>query len=332
MTINVMKEYLKIVQEELTTYMKLIFEKKYNRKITLRYLDAYMNVRFYNFYIKDENLTFRKNYLNAIKEEEQKILDDMPKKKKLIEDMGLFFYYILYFDKISYRVDTEEIVEKLYKIRKRILKKDNPDFKKDFYNTYKAYTNIKNQFLTTFNTDKFILKIADYEGTNNANRVILRYTIEESTLYNTQAYETAFSEGIVFEDKLFVEYYLITAQVIQDILKGNFKKQYIVEFNPNLLKKNRKLNQLLEIINNSAIQDKVNIRIEYADFIKNKDKVYDLMRNGYRLAIVLDNTFEPEYANFQRLNAFNYILANKKLKYFDKILLNEQELNGLIKI
>ena len=71
MTINVMKEYLKIVQEELTTYMKLIFEKKYNRKITLRYLDAYMNVRFYNFYIKDENLTFRKNYLNAIKEEEQ---------------------------------------------------------------------------------------------------------------------------------------------------------------------------------------------------------------------------------------------------------------------
>lgn len=212
------------------------------------------------------------------------------------------------------------------------IKKDNPEFKKDFYNTYKAYTNIKNQFLTTFNTDKFILKIADYEGTNNANRVILRYTIEESTLYNTQAYETAFSEGIVFEDKLFVEYYLITAQVIQDILKGNFKKQYIVEFNPNLLKKNRKLNQLLEIINNSAIQDKVNMRIEYADFIKNKDKVYDLMRNGYRLAIVLDNTFEPEYANFQRLNAFNYILANKKLKYFDKILLNEQELNGLIKI
>ena len=128
MTINVMKEYLKIVQEELTTYMKLIFEKKYNRKITLRYLDAYMNVRFYNFYIKDENLTFRKNYLNAIKEEEQKILADMPKNKKLIENMGLFFYYILYFDKISYRVDTEEIVEKLYKIRKRILKKDNSEF------------------------------------------------------------------------------------------------------------------------------------------------------------------------------------------------------------
>ena len=139
-------------------------------------------------------------------------------------------------------------------------------------------------------------------------------------------------KGSISEDKLFVEYYLITTQVIQDILKGNFKKQYIVEFNPSLLKKNRKLNQLLEIINNSAIQDKVNIRIEYADFIKNKDKVYDLMKNGYRLAIVLDNTFEPEYSNFQRLNAFNYILASKKLEYFDKILLNEQELNGLIKI
>ena len=125
MTINVMKEYLKIVQEELTTYMKLIFEKKYNRKITLRYLDAYMNVRFYNFYIKDENLTFRKNYLNAIKEEEQKILADMPKNKKLIEDMGLFFYYILYFDKINFielfilsNVETILIFLNLYFITK----------------------------------------------------------------------------------------------------------------------------------------------------------------------------------------------------------------------
>mgnify|MGYP001036090370 CR=1 FL=1 len=83
---NVMQEYIKLTQEEVFTYIK---------KIALRYMDAYLNVRFYNFYPKDDDLTFRKNYLNAIKEEETRILKEMPEKKKLIENMGLFFYYIL---------------------------------------------------------------------------------------------------------------------------------------------------------------------------------------------------------------------------------------------
>ena len=63
-----------------------------------------------------------------------------------------------------------------------------------------------------------------------------------------------------------------------------------------------------------------------------KEQIYELMREGYRFVIVLDNTFEPEYSNFQRLNAFNYIIASKKLKNYDLILANEEMLKGLIKI
>lgn len=332
MAINVMQEYIKITQEEVIAYIKLIFEKKYNRKIALRYIETYKDVRFYNFYQKNENLTFRKNYLNAIKEEESKMVVDMPEKKKLIENMGLFFYYILYFDKISYRVDIEEIIEKLYKIRKKLLKSDNENFKKEFYKIYKQYSERKDKFLENFETSDFLLKITDYEGTNNANRVNLQYNIKFPTLYSMQAIQGVFNSGLIAEDKLFVEYNLIVIEVIKDILKGNFKKQYIIEFNSDLLKKRKKLERLLQIVNNPAVQDKINIKIEYKDFIKNKDTIYDLMRNGYRIAIMLDNLFEPEYANFQRLNAFNYILASKRLSYYDKILVNEEMLKGLIKI
>ena len=83
MTSNVMQEYTKITQEEVFSYIKLIFENSYSKKIALRYMDAYLNVRFYNFYPKDDNLTFRKNYLNAIKEAEASIVRDMPEKRKL---------------------------------------------------------------------------------------------------------------------------------------------------------------------------------------------------------------------------------------------------------
>lgn len=332
MTSNVMQEYTKIIQEEVFSYIKLIFENSYSKKIALRYMDAYLNVRFYNFYPKDDNLTFRKNYLNAIKEAEASIVRDMPEKRKLIENMGLFFYYILYFDKISYRVDIDEIIEKLYKIRKKLLKKDNEDFKKNFYNIFIEYSNKKEKFLKKFETEEFVLKISDYEGANNANRVNLKYNIKFPMIYSNQAIENVFNSGLISEDKLFVEYNLISVEVIQDILRGNFKRQYIIEFNTNLFNKSRKLASLLKIINNSAVQDKINFKITYKEFLKNKENIYELMRNGFKFAVILDDSFEPQYANFERLNAFYYTIASRKLEYYNTIIANESIIKRLIKI
>ncbi|MGN1300425.1 MAG: hypothetical protein ACI4VC_03680 [Clostridia bacterium] len=332
MASNVMQEYIKMTQDEVISYIKLIFERSYSKKIALRYMNAYLNVRFYNFYPKDDNLTFRKNYLNAIKEEEANIVRAMPEKKKLIENMGLFFYYILYFDKISYRVDIDEIIEKLYKIRKKLLRKDNEDFKENFRNTYEEYADKKEKFLKKFETEEFYLKVTDYEGANNANRVNLKYNIKFPMLYSTQAIENVFNSGLVAEDKLFVEYNLMSVEIIQDILKGNFKRQYIIEFNTNLFKKKRKLASLLNVINNSAVQDKVNLKITYKEFLQNKDNIYELMRDGFKFAVILDNSFEPEYANFERLNAFYYTIASKKLDYYDKVITNESIIKRLIKI
>lgn len=332
MTSNVMQEYIKITQEEMFSYIKLIFENSYSKKIALRYMDAYLNVRFYNFYPKDDNLTFRKNYLNAIKEAEASIVRDMPEKRKLIENMGLFFYYILYFDKISYRVDIDEIIEKLYKIRKKLLKKDNEEFKKNFYNIFIEYSNKKEKFLKKFETEEFVLKISDYEGANNANRVNLKYNIKFPMIYSNQAIENVFNSGLISEDKLFVEYNLISVEVIQDILRGNFKRQYIIEFNTNLFNKSRKLASLLKIINNSAVQDKINFKITYKEFLKNKENIYELMRNGFKFAVILDDSFEPQYANFERLNAFYYTIASRKLEYYNTIIANESIIKRLIKI
>ena len=332
MASNVMQEYIKMTQDEVISYIKLIFERSYSKKIALRYMNAYLNVRFYNFYPKDDNLTFRKNYLNAIKEEEANIVRAMPEKKKLIENMGLFFYYILYFDKISYRVDIDEIIEKLYKIRKKLLRKDNEDFKENYRNTYEEYADKKEKFLKKFETEEFYLKVTDYEGANNANRVNLKYNIKFPMLYSTQAIENVFNSGLVAEDKLFVEYNLMSVEIIQDILKGNFKRQYIIEFNTNLFKKKRKLASLLNVINNSAVQDKVNLKITYKEFLQNKDNIYELMRDGFKFAVILDNSFEPEYANFERLNAFYYTIASKKLDYYDKVITNESIIKRLIKI
>lgn len=332
MTCNVLQKYIEITENEINSYMKLIFEKKYLKRISKKYIQAYLNVRFYNFYEKDDDLTFRKNFINAIKQAEQEILTQNSNDKKLIENMGLFYCYILYFDKISYRADIEETIEKLFRLRKKILKKDNEDFKNKFYDTYKNYLEEKENFLQQFETELFELKITDYEGAEDVHKVILNHNIQFPMIYSSIAIQKVFDNGITKEDKLNVEYSLISANVIKDILRGNFKKQYIVEFTPTLFKKSKKFKSILNIINNPAAQDKLNLKIQYKDFADNKEKIYDLMRSGYKFAVIIDDTVDTSYGTLSKLNVFSYILLSKKLRNYDEILENEVILKNVIKI
>lgn len=319
MTINVMEEYIKITKEELIELMKIVFEKSYDKSIATRFIDCYIDIRFYNFYERDEQLSFRKNFLNALKEEENRLLKEFPEKRKVIENTGLINYYLLYFDKMSKRTNIKDNIEKLYKIRKKYLLKDNEDFKQTFYNTFLNFTKIKEDFIKKFETNKFFLKFTSYENIKNVYRVNIKYNIKFPSIYSVQAIDRAFNRGLIQEDKLFVEYYLLAIHVIEDIIKANFKKQNIVEFEVKLLKKQNKLKNLLNIINNPAIQDKVNLKITYSEFCNNKEEIYNLMRNGYRFAIILDETFTPDYINIEKLQVFNFIIASKELRYYEKI-------------
>ena len=98
------------------------------------------------------------------------------------------------------------------------------------------------------------------------------------------------------------------------------------------MKKSKKLKSLLNIINNPAMQDKVNLKIFYTDFIKNKEKIYDYMREGYRFALYLDDTLIPSASNLEKLNAFSYVVINKNLKYYNEIIENKEILKSTIEI
>lgn len=332
MTYNVLGEYIKITTKEINDYMKLIFENKYIKRISDKYIEAYLNVRFYNFYPKDDNLTFRKNFLNVIKLAEQNIAQENPKDIKLIENMGLFYYYILYFDKISYRKDINENIEKLYKLRAKILKKYDEDFKDKFYSTYEKYLKIKEDFINKFEDENFYLKITDYEGISNTHKVMLKYNIKFPMIYSNIAIQKVFDTGIILEDKLNVEYYLVAADVIQDILRGHFKRQYVVEFAPTILLKPKKMKSILNIINNPAAQDKISLKVKYEDFITYKEQIYELMRQGFRFAIIVDDTMDSSYSTLSKLNVFSYIIINKKLKNYDEIMENRVILKNIIEI
>ena len=89
---------------------------------------------------------------------------------------------------------------------------------------------------------------------------------------------------------------------------------------------------MLNIIENAAIQDKLYLKIRYEQFIENKEKVYEMMRDGYKFAIILDNSFDMNFKNIESLKMFEFVIINKSLKHYNEIIKNKQYMNNVIEI
>ncbi len=332
MTINITNRYIELTKEQINKYLKLIFENKFNKKYCDIYIKKYIDIRYYNFYDYDTNRTLRKKILDNLRKVSEELEIDNIQDRDIIEEMCVFFYYILYFDNIIRYKDIQKTIEKIAKLRKRILNKEDDEFKKQLYEIVKEYKEQKEKLLEKFNSEEFFIKLTNYPKKLNVYRVNLKYNLRFPLVYSEFAINKAFNIGLINEDKLLLEYYLTVQYVLKDILKQNFTKQYILEFADKLLNKPNKLKNLLNIIDNEGIKDKVSIKIKYESFIENKEKIYDLMRNGFKITIILDNSFKPEYKNIEGLSAFKYVIVNSDMKNYEEIIKYKKRIKNIIEI
>lgn len=84
--------------------------------------------------------------------------------------------------------------------------------------------------------------------------------------------------------------------------------------------KKTKILRLLNIIDNSAIQDKLSLKIKHETFLKYREEAYELLRNGYKIALLADETIDTDRAELEKLKMFKYILINKDAPYYDEII------------
>lgn len=338
MSINVMNQYIELTKKEANDYIKAILGSKFNKKISDKYKEKYINIRYYNFNEKDyeeeeEKTSFKKNLAKGLTLTEEELIEEMPEKKEIIEKLNSFYYFFLNLDNFTYGKELEEDIDKLCDLREKLLNKDDIEFKKNAYEIINKYNKGKSELLAKFeNNEDFYIKTKPYHGISNVNKVVIKHNVKLPMIYSLEAIEKAFNTGIINEDKLIIEYYLITVEIIKEIAKENFKKQYILEFAPTLFKKKKKLKSLLNIIDNDSIKDKLSLKIKYSDFLKEKENIYELTRKGLKVAIVLDEEFAVNFMNLEKLNIFSYIIVNKKLRYYEELLENRVVLNNLIEI
>lgn len=333
MTINIMNEYIELTKKQINEYMKIVFDEKFNQNYCDLFTERYISIRYFNYYDNEFHETIRRKILEHLKKVGEEIIINNIDDRELIENMRVFFYYILYFDNVVYYKDLRQKIHQIAKVRQRVFKQETYDFEEKLYQKMQQIMNEKEEIMKRFSSDKFYIKLTNYPDKLKVYRVNLKYNnIKFPLEYSEFAINKAFQMGLVNEDKLVVEYYLIALQILKDVLKLNFKKRYVLEFAETLLKKPKKIKSILNIIDNAAIQDKISLKIRYEQFLKNQETVFELMRQGYKITVILDNSFEVNFKNIESLQMFEFVIINRNLKQYNEIMNNRENIHNIIEI
>lgn len=112
---------------------------------------------------------------------------------------------------------------------------------------------------------------------------------------------------------------MISKIVLDNIINKEYNKEYLVDFPFIITSKKEKTNRLLNIITNDLIRENVIIKVTYEYYTKYKNFISDLIKDGVKFAVIIDDTFDYEESSIIWLNIFTYIITNKDdVTSFDK--------------
>lgn len=337
---NFFVEYVEAARKRIYKYLKFIFKKDYDQEIAKEYVETYINARYYNLSYKENKRSF---YLR-IKESLLKVMEEMLKrnekekermqdyvnyrrKEKAIPNIFTAFDYIFFFDKVREIENMkkiksiEEVIEKLYQKReKEYLINERVSTKEEFIEIINSDMEISEEFLDKYSRDKtFELGIRKFSNSNYVYEIELIVNVVIPMIYSKVAIEKAYNTEVIRENRLLPEYSLLNLLILRDVVEANFKDQYIVEFATTLFNKKQKLKRVLEIIDDPAVQDKMNFKIKYEEISIYKKEISKLMKEGYKFAIELDNSLK-DAGEIEKLKMFSYIIVPKDVKLYKELM------------
>lgn len=245
---NIMDMYISYTEKIIKKYMRTIFDRRYNDEVVSEYIKTYINARYYNIVHMEKKA--RAFY--------QRIMDELNYKaeilrkrstienKEIIDNVLDVFNYILFFDNVrnvenikNYK-DLRAVVSELVEVRKAKFKiRTDNDFTEKLYKEIMDNMLEKEIFLEKLESTDFLLQFERNKQNPDLFLVKIDHQINMPKQYSDEAIEKVFNTGIIAEDKLRVEYLLLSVVALKDILNGEFKDTYIAEFTSSLLEKKR---------------------------------------------------------------------------------------------
>lgn len=326
MSCNVIANYVDFSKKCNIRYMKYFMGKYYDKEICLTIMDVYEKVRYYQMFEEKQksNLANIRYYL---KDTCSKLLNDCTQIDKIIviKDMLGLFEYIMYFDGVK-KIDNEQ---ELYSSLENDLtmkygKLDN-NYMKEFKRMVLEDKKRKEEFISKLDSSVFSIdrKRCNLEGVYDTS---ISYDISFPKLYSKYAIDKVFHYEVISEDIVSILYYLVSREILEDMIKGKFDSVYLVDFRVSLFGKKDKLKRVLQIIDNDLAKEKIVIKILYSEFLEYRDEIYDLMKEGYQFSVILTNGDIIDEISFQKLGVFSYIIdsgnGDKKLSRLDNVIVS----------
>ena len=344
---NLMDTYITFTEKKIKTYFKTLLAKQYDENLVNEYLKTYINARYYNiqntevparaFYLRIlEELEYKEDILMKKAEKQAESLNEKQNKLNQIHNLKELFSYILFFDNVrnveNFKTidNIKEIVSKMVQTAKILYNIDiSEEIEKKVYQEIKDNMIEKDLFLDQFETEEFLLQFENCKSDNHLYFAKLDHRVKMPMQFSEAAIQKVYTEGIVAEDKLQVEYLLLSVVVISDIINGNFNDVYIAEFESTLFKKKQKLESILSILGNQALQDKINLNISYTEYINNQKSVLEYTKKGFQFAITLDNAVK-KISEVEALKIFNIVIVPQKLSLYKEVKANKSLFHNII--
>lgn len=306
----VVEEYIEFSKKNILKYLKLILEKYYDKEIVECLVETYINIRYYNIDQKTKNLEKNINYY--LKQKVTEILDE--KKAEKIKIIFYTFKYILYFDNVKEYDNLKNIIEEIVEYRKSI-SLENDEFKEEITKLIKENEKRKQKYLEAFKSDHFLLDQIK-KNKKNVYFVELKNNIKFNKIYSSYSINKVYNSGLVNEQKDFIIYYQISIEILKNAIIGNFNQEYIVDFPLSILEKKQKTIRLFSIINNEMIKNSLILKFTYSSYLENKDQINEWIKEGYKVAIIIDEKYNYEEKQKMWLEIFNYIIVDQEKKGF----------------
>lgn len=312
---NLIEKHINNTQKKLKKCNNLILKSKYDKYVSNILIQTYIDARYYNFGVNSKIKVFYKRIYNALEKKAEELISEEPRQETMVKNTLELFKYYFYIDYVRKPESIDDIVNYLYEMRitklgLRSAEKD--DFKNEFKKIIKENEVDLDKLEKEFDSQDFEIKIKKVTSKdNNYYYAKLNYNFDFPELFDKNVVEEVFNTEIIAEDKLFVEYPMIALKIFSEILEGNFSKIYICEFSVDLLNKKKKLEQVLQPINNEAYQDKVCLLINYDEFINNKNEIFSLIKRGFCFALETDEKMAKlSNEELQILELFKCIIVN----------------------
>lgn len=313
---NNIDKYIKFIKDYLTEYFKLIVKDKYKKIVYNEMLNTYIDIRYFNKYDKKYK-QIEKNIEYYIQENLRTLIEEDNKLVKNVNELYYFFWYLLYLDNTLEYDNLDKLIDKIIIDRKEKLDL-NDDITKELKSLVKESEKKKNNFFNEYLSDTFNLELKN-TNIKNVYNVLLSYNIKFPKIYSSYSINRVFKSDIISEDMCFIEYNLISKIVLDNILNKEYLKEYLVDFPFIITSKKEKTNRLLNIITNDLIRENVIIKVTYEYYTKYKSFISDLIKDGVKFAVIIDDTFDYEESSIIWLNIFTYIITNKDdVTSFDK--------------